>query len=94
MHTDKRQPDVKTCVRLDIFNGNGFVKALVSRSGKRAAGFGLRTDIDNFKAVLLRCFSFDNQRPVQVLTALCGKLDTVLLKNRINGTENLFSGFE
>lgn len=70
MHADESVADINSSMGADLLDGHGVLKACISSRGKGTAGLELRHDVDLLIAVFLCCCPLQNQRPVQMLTAL------------------------
>ena len=96
MHTDQRTADVHARGGPDLLNKDGVVKALPAVRGPAAARVGLRNGRDDLIAVGLRGLALNDDRTVQMLTALGGQIDALLLQwrqhARQHGSGSLHAG--
>ena len=92
MHSDEGASDVDACVGADLLHRDGVFELLPTGGGPAAARMGTRHDADFLPAVFLSGFPFNNDRPVEVLTALCGQPDAVFSQHRCDaGIDSLCS---
>ena len=74
----------------NVFDRDGVRKRRVRRSGKRAARLGLGNDVDRLKAITHGRFFFQNNGAVEVLAALGGQVQAVLLRRCVQFVKNDF----
>ena len=81
VHADQGTADVKPGVRADLLEDDRLTEGAICRGGEGAARFRLRNDIDPVVRVL-HGGALDDDRAVQMLTALRGKIDSFRIKDR------------
>ena len=82
MHTDERAADVHTCSGADLLDKDRVLKGAPAACGPAAAGMGLRNGRNDLAAVGLRGLALKDDSAVEMLTALSGQIDTLLLQWR------------
>ena len=70
VHSNKGIADIQTGVGLEVFHSHGSLHIFIGAGGKAAAGFWLGHYIDNVQPQFPGQVRFDDQRPVEMLTAL------------------------
>jgi hypothetical protein len=94
MHAYQRLPDVKTGMSLDSCHNYRSVKTSVSHFSQGTAGVCHGSDGHFLPAVLFSCGRFSHQSPVQVLTALYGKKNSVPESSLTQGAKNSGRGLK
>ena len=84
MHTNQRTANIDTGFGGDSFYCNRIGESIPCSHRKAAACMRLRHYIDNLISAFFSNFSFQNESPVQMLTALNCQMNTLLLQNRID----------
>ena len=94
VHADERAANVKSSLRADLFNRYGGIKIRPRGGGKGATCLGLRNDADLFQSVCLCACTLNDKSAIEMLAALCRKINALLFQNGINGFKNCFGGFD
>ena len=84
MHTDERAADVHTCSGADLLDKDRVLKGAPAACGPAAARVGLRNGRDDLIAVGLGSLALKDDSAVEMLTALSGQIDTLLLQRRLH----------
>src|SRR5690554_2963976 len=94
MHADKGGADIYSSISLNKFHYNRVFHMFIRISGHRTSCFPDRNDRDDFKPFLFGSLPLHNEGPVQMFTALKGKLDLCFFLERLQAAENHFSNFK
>mgnify|MGYP006991522564 CR=1 FL=1 len=82
--------DVQTGVCFNFLHSHRVFKPVIGSSGKGAACLGLGDDVHDVRVG--HRFRFHDDGPVQVLAALGGQVDALLLQEAVDAVEDLNGG--
>ena len=88
MHSDQRISDIHSRCRLNMFYCHGMFKCFIRCRSEGSSRLGLGNHIDHGITVFYGCLFFQDQRAVQVFTALGCQIDACFLRCLINSTED------
>ena len=88
MHADQGVSDIDPGFGPDMLHRHRIGHLLIGRGGKGTARLGLGHHIDCLIAVFLCRFPFQDQRPVQMLTALSSQINSLVLEHLIKSLKH------
>ena len=88
MHPDERTADIDSGIRRNLFYRHRVTEGIPGSDSKGASGLWLRHHIDDFITSLFCRGPLQNQRTIQVLTALGSQIDSCLLGCLIDASEH------